>query len=624
VRGGAVDIELVFPADGGSKEFALVCGATQELAPAKGLSRFCHLRRKYSDIPLEKVRHWVLDWPQPKRDRPILYPRGTVENWREKLKSWPTLEAAYRERDLKVQPALLVKYLGTNDSALLSRLVQQIDEMLAKSVNYVLHNGYLRLNIFNGRILKVALEAIDVLRWRGELDDATERSFARRAAFLAYCFADNAFWPWDSAFRDRTDPASLGEEYATDIGDSICPPNFWTEYYTSFGLVGLTYPEHPAAKEWVARSVDLFERNLAFWFYDSGAYAESVNYHAHELSMLTHFAVGLLAGGHRDFFEHPRFKANHGFFLESLTPPIAMTPAARELAKAPDCLNPPKDDRVVLLTNWGNSGHDCSGFLVPVTLAIAAGIYAERDVDYARRLMTAWRISPQEFCTGYLALHLVALGRPDLPDVELNLGSKLVEGLGATMRAGDVFGWIKCSTATHHNCRDEGGLVLYAHGAPVIGDFGYHVEIKEHRRFILFVKPRYFVIYDHIPQTSLPSTWWVHAMADSTEVGTQNARFHGRYGVDLDVQVLLPTPAKIAEGVYAMQRHIRIDEPGAGDYLTVLTPLRKGERSPQASYAPLHQLLEVRGEWGVDRIGVRPDANLEEVLFLRAGAATKS
>jgi hypothetical protein len=54
----------------------------------------------------------------------------------------------------------------------------------------------------------------------------------------------------------------------------------------------------------------------------------------------------------------------------------------------------------------------------------------------------------------------------------LGLKSTLIEGLGATMRAGNVFGWVKCSTATHHNCRDEGGLVLYAHGAPVIGDFG--------------------------------------------------------------------------------------------------------------------------------------------------------
>ena len=56
-----------------------------------------------------------------------------------------------------------------------------------------------------------------------------------------------------------------------------------------------------------------------------------------------------------------------------------------------------------MLPNWGNSGHDCSAYVVPITLAIAAGVFAERDPSYARRLMTGWRSSAQEFCTPYMA-----------------------------------------------------------------------------------------------------------------------------------------------------------------------------------------------------------------------------
>ena len=265
------------------------------------------------------------------------------------------------------------------------------------------------------------------------------------------------------------------------------------------------------------------------------------------------------------------------------------------------------------------------------------------------------------------------MGRPDLKDLDLNLGSKLVEGLGAVMRAGDTFAWIKCGTASHHNCRDEGGLVLYAHGAPVIGDFGYHTvhegrtegatdtwkhacvtfgekrtlgylgsEVRrppelwrstpeadllvaflpteylipehgmyldveripriEHRRFILFVKPFYFVIYDHIPRTTLPSSWWAHALADSVKLSPQGARFQGRFGMDLDVQVLLPSSARISEGVYSVQRHVRIDQPSVGDYLTVLTAPPTGIEPPLATWHPSNHCLTVEGEWGTDHV----------------------
>ncbi|MBI4023550.1 MAG: heparinase II/III family protein [Verrucomicrobia bacterium] len=479
-------------------------------------------------------------------------------------------------------------------------------------------------------------------------------------------------------FRDRFDPRAHGEEYWDDIGDSICPPNFSAEYYTSFALVGLAYPEHPAASEWIGAGIELFERNLGACFYESGGYCESVNYHAHELIMLTQLAVALRAGGRRDFFDHPRFKATFGFFLDMLTPPAALTESGTEMAAASSNLNPPADGRAALLANWGNSGCDCSGYLVPMTLAVAAGIYADSDPAYARRLMSAWRLGPQEFATNYSAFSLIALGRPRLENVALELASKLVQGLGVVMRGGDVFAWIKCGPATHHNCRDEGGLVLYAHGAPVIGDFGYHATHQgraeggyetwkhtcitfggrttsaylgaetalppelwrsapeadllvaylpveyvipenvsylnstrvpriEHRRFILFVKPHYFVLYDHIPCTTLPSTWWLHALADAVELGPQRARFRGRFGVDLDVQVLLPAPAQIAADQYSVQRHIRIEQSGVGDYLVVLTPLPPGQPPPTAVFMPAKRLLKVTGDWGEDAVLLAPE-----------------
>ena len=488
---------------------------------------------------------------------------------------------------------LLPAYLITAERSLRDSLLDFIESSLHNDLEHALGNGYLRLIIFSGRSMKVVLEAIDMLRFMGELDEATERVYARQLAFLSYCFADPDHWCWDSVFRARSDPRSHGGEYWDDAGSSICPPNFTTEYYTSTGLFALTYPEHPASAGWVAWATELFERNLETMFFEGGGYEESVNYHNHNQAMMTQLAIGLLAGGHRDFFAHPRFRDNFNFFVEMLTPRVALTESGRKLFTGPTHLRPAEDGAAVFVHNWGNSGHDCSGYPIPPALAVAAGIYAERDPAYASRLMTAWRRGAQQFCSYGWSLDLLVLGRPDLPDVDLQLESRLMEGVGANMRAGqgtpdEIFGWVKCGPATHHNCNDEGGLVLYGYGAPLLGDFGYHTEHRgrreagfetwkhtcvtfgatgkassfylgveqalpprcwqstpaadllicdlpidyqlpssatsysqpvrvpriEHTRSILFVKSRYFVIYDQITKNPFPSTWWLHALAE--------------------------------------------------------------------------------------------------------------
>lgn len=715
VRRATDGVVLAFPANGGSKEFALVCGDAERYAPVTGLSQFCHLRRKYSDLPLEQVRRWVTDWEPKTRKRPILYPRGTAEKWERKFAAWPALADGFRRllplalEGKAPAAAYLPVYLVTGNAAVLENLYENIERDSRVGVEHAVENGYLRLIIFDGRAMKAHLEALDILRWRGELTPELERRFARRFAFLAYCFRDPNFWPWENTFRDRGDARGHGEEYWEDIGDIICPPNFSTEYFTSFALMGLAYPEHPTAPAWIADGIELFARQLDRNFYESGGYCESLNYHAHEAIMLNQLAVALAAAGHRDFLAHPRFKANFGFLTRMLTPPAALTESGRKLANVATLLNPAgSSGGAVLVTNWGNSGSDCSGYNLPQTVAVAAGIYASRDPEYARRLMTAWRRSTQEFCTWYSGFNLVAFGRPDLPDADPGLCSEEAEGLGINMRAEqgtdrEVYAWVKSGLATHHNCRDEGGMVLYAYGAPVIGDFGYHTEHEgkreggyetwkhtcvtfagkdtcaylgcertvppelwrstpdadllvawlpvdyvipdghfyleaehcrpriEHRRFIVFLKPDCFVIYDHIPASSRGSTWWVHALADSVEVTGAGVHFRGRYGVDLHVQVLLPAGPQIRTGVYAVQRHMRIDQPAGGDYLTLLAPVRAGETPPQAAYDAKQGVLTVRHGGREEQLFLAPaarDATLGgtrfhgRVALLREGKVT--
>ena len=687
-------LEMRFPCDGGGKEFAFVCGAKDEYAPAEAQSRFCAIRRKYSDIPLEKVRHWTVDAALESTHQLRLYPDWAARRAFDE-EAWPELRAAFLSltQPWRVKARyygdFLPSYVVSGDAEIYREIVNLIDHGLANALAHVFDDGYLALIIFDGRILKVALEAIDVLRARGELDQSQLRHFARRFAFIAHCMADDNFWPWDAVFRERLDPRGHGDDYWQDIGGSICPPNFLTEYYSTFLLTGLCFPEYSCASAWVDKGVELFARNLQGAFFDSGGYCESANYTDHAVGIMVQLGVALLAAGRRDFFAHPRFKGTFAYLLDMLAPPVAATEGAYQLATSPMHMNPPAahDDRVVLLHNWGNSGTSCGGNVVPQWLAIAAGIYGARDYPgrdeaYAARLMTAWRASPQQFFTGYFGFGLLALGLPDLPEVDLDLGSTIVEGLGAAMRAGQgtdeaIFAWVKAGLATNHNCRDEGGLVLYAYGAPLIGDFGYHTQHEgrqeggaetwkhacvsfggktssaylgtdsalppelwrstpnadllvcyapveyisrdgqdyraptavpriEHRRFIVFLKPHCFVIYDSIPQSGLPSTWWLHALSDEIEVSDNTALLRGRYGVDLHASVLLPEAPQICQGKYSVQRHIYVEQPCAGDYLAVVTPLRRDAPAPVAHFDSDQHLLTIEGQWGTSRLFIAP------------------
>jgi hypothetical protein len=504
--------------------------------------------------------------------------------------------------------------------------------------------------------------------------------------FISYSFADQNFWPYNTLFRETADPLSMGQEYINDIGQSLGPPNFTTEYYTSFGLAGLAFPNHPAAAEWVKLSEELFERQLNFHFYESGAYIESLNYHHHALGMIEQVAIALLAAGKTNFFNHPVFKANYGFFQNMLTPPVVWHPVNDEPASGAGVLHPMlPGQKSALIHSWGNSGHDCCGYPIPSFLAVGAGIYADSDPAYASSLMGAWNSGPSYFCTYYTGLNLVAMGRPDTVNTPLNLTSDIIEGLGAAFRAeqgteSEIFAWVKCSTATHHNCRDEGGIVLYAHGAPLLGDFGYHLHTAEgkqeggyetwkhtcvtfggkttsaytgvekatspelwrstpavdllvahlpvdyiipegnsyldtvhipridHRRWILFCKPNYFLIYDHIPASTLPSTWWLHALADNIDVSVPGKAFiKGQFGVNLDVRMIVPDKAQFKTGEYGCQRHLQFEIPaGTGEFISVLTTLGKGMTGPTEVRKIGDSEILISGSWGEDRITLAP------------------
>ena len=62
----------------------------------------------------------------------------------------------------------LASSVSYGNAAVLEKLYENIERDSLAGVVHAMENGYLRLIIFDGRAMKVHLEALDILRWRGD------------------------------------------------------------------------------------------------------------------------------------------------------------------------------------------------------------------------------------------------------------------------------------------------------------------------------------------------------------------------------------------------------------------------------------------------------------------------
>jgi len=412
------------------------------------------------------------------------------------------------------------------------------------------------------------------------------------------------------------------------------------------------FPDHPDAEMWRQDATALYTKQLERHYYDGGAYCESFNYHHHNMVMTLQFAAALRENGVHDFFEHPRFRAQFGHWVDLMAPPVVRNEAGAG-QHSPENSVDAGAERLRMIPSNGNTGRDCSDHPVPPELALAAAILNDAAPDYSKRLMRAWREGGRVCLNSYNISSFLLLADPALPESDsLGLESKLLPGVGAALRgsSGDpdeVYSLVKCGWATHHNDKDEGGFCIWAYGAPLSSDQGYHYneldgqtyggvathlhncisfdhkspalagqetafppeqfvttdladllvaylpvdyfmdlpkrsylelipcERIEYRRFVLFVKPHYFLIYDHLPVNVYTTEWYLHCQSTSVTIDGAEARFKGNWGVDLAARILFPGAPAIQEGQFGVQRHVKVSQWGAKDFFAWVAPLKE-------------------------------------------------
>jgi len=661
---------LIFrvPLQGGVKEWALVCSTTTrnlKAAESRVCNHLSRLHQRYAELPLRKVLGWTLEWEaEAPTARPLLQcPADGITAARARVAADPELQRVYHAWEDTIAQntwftgscasTLTTLWVAFGDERYAQRAVDVMAEEIRLRMQTIWDEGlYMRLIIFDGRIMKMWLQAYDLLHAGGFIDEDRDRLFRRDLAFLAYAFADPEYFPHQYNLADFHDPDSFYGGLGQRIGDSIDPPNFHTEYYTSFGMMGCCFRTHPQAARWRADAAALLTRQLDVHFTDAGVYMESPNYHAHVFVMLNQLALALRRCGEQDFFAHPRIKAQFDYFCQIQTPPVLQNADAQHYNKPWLMLDPDRTQYAMLPSN-GNSGHNCSDQPLPVELAVGAAIYQASDPALAARCMTTWRRGGRRVVNHYDDLTFLLLADPHLPGVEsVGTRSSLLTGSYVTFRAhaeteDEVFVLVKNGTATHHNDFDEGGFAIWAYGAPLASDFGYHADHEgrtygvgdtwkhncvefdgkssgylgieltcppeqwvttpradllvsylpitnfrdnaqsymdqvpaqriEYRRYTLFVKPHYLLIFDSIQDCPYTHRWWLHAQANEVAVDGARVRFRGAFGVDLLAHFITPATPVITSGTWSVMKHIAALQSHARDWRVFVAPAKPGQ-----------------------------------------------
>ena len=536
---GSVIIES--PLQGGIKEWALVCSTTDRNLKAPDARECNHLsviHQRYTEVPLQKIKDWVLDWEPDTLDRPFLQADpGSIELARAKVQSAPDLLQTYQRwaevtdsgkgTTGSLASAKATLWIALGEERYAREAVADLEREIRTSIDRFWAEGALmRLIIFDGRSMKMWMQAYDVLAAGGFIEPDVDRRLRRDMAFISYAIGDPEFFPKDYTVADHNDPDSFYYGLGHRINDAMCPPNFHTEYYTTYGMMGCLFRTHPMAAAWREEAAQRLERQLEVHYYDSGAYVESPNYQSHSFVMISQLANCLRRCGNGDFFEHPRLKAQHEFFIQMQTPPILLGETARKLIR-PWAFMDWESERLAMLPGNGNSGYNCSDMPLPTELAVAAATYKDRDPELSQRLMTTWRRAGRPIANSYNDLTFLLLSDPDLPGMDtVDLKSSLLTGSYATFRGNpetidEVFVLTKNGTATHHNDFDEGGFTIWAYGSPIASDFGYHVDWEGKHYGVGDTWKHNCVEFDGkssgylgIEKTSPPERWLTDDLAD--------------------------------------------------------------------------------------------------------------
>ena len=269
------------------------------------------------------------------------------------------------------------------------------------------------------------------------------RVLLRKIAFLTEVFFSKDAWP------------------DLDTGMSRGNLNFHASVVCARGLAAALLNGHPKQRVWLEQARREAAAFLRAYHFDSGCAREALTYQFNVVAQFTLLSMALRRAGLADLFEtEPVLKQSFDFLSSVQTP--------RD-PRVGFCMLPTVGH--VTSYGWGQSLQAC--------FAWAAKATAHTDACFSARMMAAWRragspaISLHDFYHGQIWWPPLCLIDPSLPAHESAHGSRIHPGLGAVFRGPkDGYVLVKMGPSRGHYDPDEGSILWYAHGKPLLADFG--------------------------------------------------------------------------------------------------------------------------------------------------------
>ncbi len=442
------DLQVLAPICLGTRQWLLSVEPQSVLVPpgTPQMSSAYRAMLKYAYFPLEKVKDWTFDWPEPQNAWPRLFCKaGDLQAMRERVAAASGQQAANPNI-----PAVYRAQWTTDDviKQVLAPLKQKVDDALSGT-------GHGGINWFHASLHMMQFMPL----WEGAmatpgLDPAVRARIKAYGAFLAHRAWDDDYWP----------PKPTGNGWGSANMGILAAG---ARVLTACAMAG-----HPRSAEWVKRCRGYLDGNLQGLLASDGSGLSCPHYLGASVDPVMYMALALKYGGGYDVFKiDPRMARFGQFMIDLLTPPDPRSPIGGPFYGLP--LGAPLDPNAVNRRNLWPLGHTSRTETTGILDMLALG-YAGVNEPLAGALRSMAAEMGGNSGSGFVAYAL--LSNASSPLVQPDLRSRWYPAYGAFLRdrqPQETWLAVRYSRfAFDHFQSDMGAFTLFGRGVPLMMDFG--------------------------------------------------------------------------------------------------------------------------------------------------------
>jgi hypothetical protein len=594
---------------------------------------------KYGDFPLDRVKDYVLDWPDKAAHPRLLVAKDDIARLRRTYQVNPNRLAALQGAAVPTQADAFPIYLETGDEKIGRNLVPGVMRMLQAEIDGFMNQdtkGSLGAWPHMQQNIVPAFNAVDMV-WSAFTPEERKRVKAQ-AALIGYAVDSPDYWSVERGFHAN--------------------PNMTTMVAGYQAAAGYLLADHPMSDQWVEDGMAEAKNQIENWSDENGGWLEAPHYASVSYDHL--LGMFLMARGKDNgaLLYSDKMKKVAEFFARIATPPDVNVGGIRHHPRI------------------GNTWLDEPSGL----FGVVAALWKERDPQFASEMQ--WMYQQQGSnpynCIGggcgSLEGVLPAFHDPSVPAKKPDYTSTLFPQTGVSLRNAvddrETQLYMIAGSNHQHYDDDSGSITIWGKGRIVASEFAYgqrpEMAARVHsmvegggrsglmkvtqfkttpnfdsvrgaaggwQRQIAFVKdsdmmaPNYFVLRDTIGNAAATWRLWpdgkiniLDAQGKGDGVQLQAAQVEGRNDVDTDIALITSGGATLgtdthssttfglgADGLPHQKVPVSLTAltaalKGGQDVLTVIYPRLKTQKPPKIQILAEGRGVKIEHEAGTDYV----------------------